>query len=63
MDIDRLLMNIKRPQEDYPVGEGARRMQALIETHHLNDMPVIVGGSFYWVPHLLSKTDSRVMAP
>ncbi|KAI6118714.1 tRNA isopentenyltransferase [Pisolithus croceorrhizus] len=54
MGIDHLLMNFKRPEEEYPVGQWVHdAMQAIKETHNRNEIPIVVGGTSYWIQHLL----------
>ncbi|KAI6150934.1 tRNA isopentenyltransferase [Pisolithus tinctorius] len=53
MGIDHLLMDFKRPEEQYLVGEWVHdAMQAIKETHDRNEIPIVVGGSS-WIQYLL----------
>ncbi|KAI6109974.1 tRNA isopentenyltransferase [Pisolithus sp. B1] len=54
MGIDHLLMDFKRPEEQYPVGQWVHdAMRAINETHNRNEIPIVVGGTSYWIQHLL----------
>ncbi|KAI6043118.1 tRNA isopentenyltransferase [Pisolithus marmoratus] len=54
MGIEHLLMDFKRPGEQYLVGQWVHdAMQAINETHNRNEIPIIVGGTSYWIQHLL----------
>ncbi|KAF8892663.1 IPP transferase-domain-containing protein [Infundibulicybe gibba] len=52
--VDHLLMGFKRPGEQYILGHWLRDAIALIdETHARNQIPIIVGGTSYWIQHLI----------
>ncbi|KZT11452.1 tRNA isopentenyltransferase [Laetiporus sulphureus 93-53] len=52
--IEHLLMGFKQPGEQYFVTEWVRdAMKAIEETHKRNEVPIVVGGTSYWVQHLL----------
>ncbi|KAI6126220.1 tRNA isopentenyltransferase [Pisolithus croceorrhizus] len=54
MGIDHLLMDFKRPGEQYLVGQWVHdAMQAINETHNRNEIPIVIGGTSYWIQHLL----------
>ncbi|KAI6036793.1 IPP transferase-domain-containing protein [Pisolithus microcarpus] len=54
MGIDHLLMDFKKPEEQYPVGQWVHdAMQAINETHNRNEIPIVIGGTSYWIQHLL----------
>ncbi|KAI6126221.1 tRNA isopentenyltransferase [Pisolithus croceorrhizus] len=43
MGIDHLLMDFKRPEEQYPVGQWVHdAMRAINETHNRNEIPIVV---------------------
>ncbi|KAG7086740.1 hypothetical protein E1B28_002673 [Marasmius oreades] len=52
--IDHLLMGFKLPTEQYVVGEWVRdALNAVQEAHTQNQVPIVVGGTSYWIQHLL----------
>ncbi|KAI5983854.1 tRNA isopentenyltransferase [Pisolithus albus] len=54
MGIDHLLMDFKKPGEQYLVGQWVHdAMQAIDETHNRNEIPIVIGGTSYWIQHLL----------
>ncbi|KAI5983855.1 IPP transferase-domain-containing protein [Pisolithus albus] len=54
MGIDHLLMDFKKPEEQYLVGQWVHdAVQAINETHNRNEVPIVVGGASYWIQHLL----------
>ncbi|KIO13156.1 hypothetical protein M404DRAFT_122728 [Pisolithus tinctorius Marx 270] len=54
MGIDHLLMDFKRPGEQYLVGHWVHdAVQAIKETHNRDEIPIVVGGTSYWIQHLL----------
>ncbi|KIJ69620.1 hypothetical protein HYDPIDRAFT_106259 [Hydnomerulius pinastri MD-312] len=54
MGIEHLLMGFKQPGEQYIVGQWVQdAMQAIEETHTRNEIPIVVGGTSYWIQHLL----------
>lgn len=54
MGIDHLLMDFKKPDEQYVVGQWVHdAMQAINETHNRNEIPIVIGGTSYWIQHLL----------
>ncbi|CAL1703933.1 unnamed protein product [Somion occarium] len=73
--VEHLLMGFKKPGEQYVVGQWVRdAIQVIEETHRRNQIPIIVGGTSYWIQHLifpnrlasldkLDDTDKRPSAP
>ncbi|KIK91129.1 hypothetical protein PAXRUDRAFT_831107 [Paxillus rubicundulus Ve08.2h10] len=54
MGIEHLLMDLKQPGEQYVVGEWIRdAIQVIEESHSRNEIPIVVGGTSYWIQHLL----------
>ncbi|KAG1715665.1 hypothetical protein ID866_1507 [Astraeus odoratus] len=54
MGVEHLLMDFKKPGEQYYVGQWVQdAVQAIEETHSRNEIPIIVGGTSYWIQHLL----------
>ncbi|OJA07605.1 hypothetical protein AZE42_06274 [Rhizopogon vesiculosus] len=54
MGVDHLLMDFKQPGEQYVVGEWVQdAIQAIDETHDIDQIPIIVGGTSYWIQHLI----------
>ncbi|KAH8833494.1 tRNA isopentenyltransferase [Flagelloscypha sp. PMI_526] len=52
--IDHLLMGFKQPGEQYVVREWVNDAIRLIEeTHRAGQIPIVVGGTTYWIQHLL----------
>ncbi|TDL19610.1 tRNA isopentenyltransferase [Rickenella mellea] len=52
--IEHLLMGFKQPGEQYVVGEWVHdAVHAIDETHRKNCVPIVVGGTSYWIQHLL----------
>ncbi|KAF4604011.1 hypothetical protein EYR38_004433 [Pleurotus pulmonarius] len=52
--VEHLLMGFKQPGEQYVVGQWVQdSVKAIEETHKLNKIPVVVGGTSYWIQHLL----------
>ncbi|KAF8906021.1 IPP transferase-domain-containing protein [Gymnopilus junonius] len=52
--IPHLLMDFKRPGEQYVVGEWVQDAIKLIdEMHENNELPIVVGGTSYWMQHLI----------
>ncbi|KAF8964069.1 tRNA isopentenyltransferase [Flammula alnicola] len=52
--IPHLLMGFKQPGEQYVVGEWVQDTLKLIdEMHQNNELPIIVGGTSYWIQHLI----------
>ncbi|KAH7927719.1 tRNA isopentenyltransferase [Leucogyrophana mollusca] len=52
--IEHLLMDFKEPGEQYVVGQWVQdAIQAIDETHRRNQIPIIVGGTSYWIQHLI----------
>ncbi|KAI0048246.1 tRNA isopentenyltransferase [Auriscalpium vulgare] len=52
--VEHLLMDFKDPHEQYIVGEWVRdAMQIIDETHGRHQVPVLVGGTSYWMQHLI----------
>ncbi|KDQ60569.1 hypothetical protein JAAARDRAFT_553550 [Jaapia argillacea MUCL 33604] len=52
--VDHLLMGFKQPGEQYVVGQWVHdAMKAIDETHARNQIPIVVGGTAYWIHHLI----------
>ncbi|KAI5124024.1 hypothetical protein M0805_003855 [Coniferiporia weirii] len=52
--IDHLLMSFKKPGEQYVVGDWVKdAMREIDSTHAKGKIPVVVGGTSYWIHHLL----------
>ncbi|KAK2467099.1 hypothetical protein APHAL10511_001357 [Amanita phalloides] len=52
--IEHLLMSFKEPGEQYVVGQWIDdALKAIDETHRRNEIPILVGGTSYWIQHLL----------
>ncbi|KAG1748958.1 IPP transferase-domain-containing protein [Suillus paluster] len=54
MGVEHLLMDFKRPGEQYVVGQWVQdAIKAIDETHGMDQIPIIVGGTSYWIQHLI----------
>lgn len=52
--IEHLLMGFKAPGEQYVVGQWVQDALTVIEdTHNRRQIPIVVGGTSYWIQHLL----------
>ncbi|KAK7043775.1 tRNA dimethylallyltransferase, mitochondrial [Paramarasmius palmivorus] len=52
--IEHLLMGFKSPTEQYVVGQWVRdALKAVEDAHNENHVPIVVGGTSYWIQHLL----------
>ncbi|EIM82541.1 tRNA isopentenyltransferase [Stereum hirsutum FP-91666 SS1] len=52
--VEHVLMGFKKPGEQYVVGEWVKdAMREIEETHRRKQVPIIVGGTSYWIQHLL----------
>ncbi|KAF7800278.1 hypothetical protein EIP86_011526 [Pleurotus ostreatoroseus] len=52
--VEHLLMGFKQPGEQYVVGQWVKEASHLIdETHRRNQIPIVVGGTSYWIQHLI----------
>ncbi|KAF8197431.1 tRNA isopentenyltransferase [Pholiota molesta] len=52
--IPHLLMGFKKPGEQYVVGEWVQDALKLIDDMHKNnELPIIIGGTSYWIQHLI----------
>ncbi|KAJ3536042.1 hypothetical protein NM688_g6889 [Phlebia brevispora] len=52
--VEHLLMGFKQPGEQYVVGQWVKHASRLIdETHERNQIPIVVGGTSYWIQHLV----------
>ncbi|KAG6849414.1 hypothetical protein H0H93_008660 [Arthromyces matolae] len=65
--VKHTLMDFKSPEEQYTVGEWVQdALQEIHETHQHNEIPIIVGGTAYWMQHLIfpnrlaANTDNKV---
>ncbi|KAE9407010.1 tRNA isopentenyltransferase [Gymnopus androsaceus JB14] len=72
--IEHVLMGFKSPNEQYVVGQWVKdALDAVDDAHKNNQIPIIVGGTSYWIQHLLfpnrlakdinSETDQRPSSP
>ncbi|KAF8558421.1 tRNA isopentenyltransferase [Imleria badia] len=54
MGVEHLLMDFKQPGEQYVVGQWVHdAIQVIEETHKMDQIPIVVGGTSYWIQHLL----------
>ncbi|KAG1836655.1 tRNA isopentenyltransferase [Suillus subalutaceus] len=54
MGVEHLLMDFKQPGEQYVVGQWVQdAIKAIDETHRMDMIPIIVGGTSYWIQHLI----------
>lgn len=52
--VDHLLMDFKQPGEQYIVTQWVRdAMKVIDETHLRKQIPIVVGGTSYWIQHLI----------
>ncbi|TCD59809.1 hypothetical protein EIP91_011406 [Steccherinum ochraceum] len=52
--VEHLLMGFKQPGEQYVVGQWVRdAREAIEETHRRKQLPIVVGGTSYWIQHLV----------
>ncbi|KAH9951975.1 tRNA isopentenyltransferase [Amylocystis lapponica] len=52
--VEHLLMGFKQPGEQYIVSEWVRdAIQLIDETHSRRQIPIVVGGTSYWIQHLI----------
>ncbi|KAG5645032.1 hypothetical protein DXG03_007211 [Asterophora parasitica] len=52
--VEHLLMGFKSPGEQYVVGQWVQdALKAIDETHKRNEIPIVVGGTSYWIQHLM----------
>ncbi|KAJ3556429.1 hypothetical protein NP233_g11981 [Leucocoprinus birnbaumii] len=52
--VEHLLMDIKKPGEQYVVGQWVQDAIKLInEIHDNGEVPIVVGGTSYWIQHLV----------
>ncbi|KAF7304643.1 tRNA dimethylallyltransferase [Mycena kentingensis (nom. inval.)] len=52
--IPHLLMGFKQPGEQYVVGQWVKdAISAIDETHRNKEIPIVVGGTSYWMQHLI----------
>ncbi|KAL0947252.1 hypothetical protein HGRIS_013373 [Hohenbuehelia grisea] len=52
--VEHLLMGHKQPGEQYVVGQWVQdATKAIEETHRRHQIPIVVGGTSYWIQHLL----------
>ncbi|KAF8271953.1 tRNA isopentenyltransferase [Lactarius quietus] len=51
--VDHVLMDFKEPTEQYVVGQWVHdATQAIDDAHRLKKVPIVVGGTAYWIQHL-----------
>ncbi|KAF9456110.1 tRNA isopentenyltransferase [Collybia nuda] len=52
--VEHLLMGFKAPGEQYTVGQWVQdALQMIEETHNRQEIPIVVGGTSYWIQHLM----------
>ncbi|KAJ7702449.1 tRNA isopentenyltransferase [Mycena rosella] len=52
--VEHLLMGFKQPGEQYVVGQWVNdAISAIDETHMRGEIPIVVGGTSYWMQHLM----------
>ncbi|KAJ7849083.1 tRNA isopentenyltransferase [Mycena olivaceomarginata] len=52
--VEHLLMGFKQPGEQYVVGQWVKdAIRAIDETHLREEIPIVVGGTSYWMQHLM----------
>ncbi|KAG6816955.1 hypothetical protein H0H87_001470 [Tephrocybe sp. NHM501043] len=52
--IEHLLMGFKSPGEQYVVGQWVQdALKEIDDTHKKNEIPIVVGGTSYWMQHLM----------
>ncbi|KAJ7184138.1 tRNA isopentenyltransferase [Mycena filopes] len=52
--VEHLLMGFKQPGEQYVVGQWVKdAINAIDETHRREEIPIVVGGTSYWMQHLM----------
>lgn len=52
--VEHLLMSFKSPGEQYVVGQWVSDATKVIDNmHEQQEMPIVVGGTAYWIQHLL----------
>ncbi|GLB35187.1 putative tRNA isopentenyltransferase [Lyophyllum shimeji] len=52
--IEHLLMGFKSPGEQYVVGQWVQdALKAIDDTHQKKKIPIVVGGTSYWMQHLI----------
>ncbi|KAF9452810.1 tRNA isopentenyltransferase [Macrolepiota fuliginosa MF-IS2] len=70
-DVEHLLMDFKKPGEQYVVGQWVQDATKLInEIHENGEVPIVVGGTSYWIQHLVfsdrligSPPNEKVLTP
>lgn len=51
--VDHVLMDFKEPTEQYSIGQWVHdATQAIDDAHQLKKVPILVGGTTYWIQHL-----------
>ncbi|KAN0139808.1 tRNA isopentenyltransferase [Lactarius tabidus] len=51
--VDHVLMDFKEPTEQYVVGQWVHdAIQAIDDAHQSKKVPIVVGGTAYWIQHL-----------
>ncbi|KAF7359448.1 tRNA dimethylallyltransferase, mitochondrial [Mycena sanguinolenta] len=62
--VEHLLMGFKQPGEQYVVGQWVRdAICAIEETHMREQIPIVVGGTSYWMQHLMFPDRLAGMQP
>ncbi|KAF8636745.1 hypothetical protein AX17_003548 [Amanita inopinata Kibby_2008] len=52
--VEHLLMGFKEPGEQYVVGQWIQdALKVIAETHARSEIPIVVGGTSYWLQHLI----------
>ncbi|KAJ7470422.1 tRNA isopentenyltransferase [Mycena latifolia] len=62
--VEHLLMGFKQPGEQYVVGQWVNdAIRAIDETHMRGEIPIVVGGTSYWMQHLMFPDRLSGMQP
>ncbi|KAG6910897.1 hypothetical protein DXG01_006580 [Tephrocybe rancida] len=62
--VEHLLMGFKSPGEQYVVGQWVQdALKEIDDTHKRNEIPIVVGGTSYWIQHLMFPNRLSVEEP
>ncbi|KAG6841212.1 hypothetical protein C0991_000874 [Blastosporella zonata] len=66
--VEHLLMGFKSPGEQYVVGQWVQdALKEIDDTHRRNEIPIVVGGTSYWMQHLMFPNrlslETNILAP
>ncbi|KAJ7714896.1 tRNA isopentenyltransferase [Mycena maculata] len=62
--VEHLLMGFKQPGEQYVVGQWVNdAISAIDQTHMRDEIPIVVGGTSYWMQHLMFPDRLAGMQP